>query len=408
MKRDPRDTTIAPTLAGAASADGSGANQPLTLLQKIYTQVVPRLAASRVAWLMLLAILILCSASLIAVHICGRGLLWRQQVHILVGFAIFLAALVPKPRQIASYAYLIYPISILLLMAVLLARAIKGSHRWFILPGGVDFQPSELAKIAFVLAVSWYLRLGRDMQQLRSLIVPFIFMAIPMALVVIEPDLGTALMFPVVLYAMLISAGARIRHLVAIALIAVAVAPGCYPLLHRYQQQRILSMFTFSKPTAHQLNGNLYQKQQSEIAEGSGGINGQGLRGTTAIRHGLLPEASNDFIFAVVASQFGLVGGLAVIALYILFFSACLEIADQSNDVLGRVMVVGLSTMIITQATINIGMTTGIIPVVGITLPFMSYGGSAMAADMLATSLILNVALRDRRSVTRTGSSGRG
>jgi rod shape determining protein RodA len=404
MKRQKQESIIAPPLAGTASADGSGQGPPPTLLQKVYTQVVPRLIASRVAWLMLLTILILCSASLIAVHICGRGLLWRQEIHILIGLAALLLAMVPKPRQIVAWGPIIYAFTLLLLVAVRFAPAIKGSHRWFILPGGFDIQPSELAKIGFVLVMSWYVRQGRDMQKLGSLLVPFVLMAIPMGLIVIEPDLGTALMFPVVLYAMLIAAGARLRHLVAIALVALAVAPGCYPFLHHYQQQRIISMFTFHKPTAHQLNGNLYQKQQSEIAEGSGGLTGQGLRGTTAIRHGLLPEASNDFIFAVVASQFGLVGGLVIIVLYILFFAACLEIADNSNDAMGRVMAVGLSTMIITQATINIGMTTGIIPVVGITLPFMSYGGSAMVADMLATSLILNVALRDRRLILSSRS----
>ena len=399
MKREKRESIIAPPLAGTASAEGSGQEHPPTLLQKVYTQVVPKLIASRVAWLMLLTILVLCSASLIAVHICGRGLLWRQEIHILIGLAALLLAMVPKPRQIVSWAPAVYAFTMLLLVAVRFAPAIKGSHRWFILPGGFDIQPSELAKIGFVLVISWYIRHGRDMQKLSSLVVPFLLMAVPMGLIVIEPDLGTALMFPVVLYAMLISAGARLRHLVAIALVALAVAPGCYPFLHHYQQQRIISMFTFHKPTARQLNGNLYQKQQSEIAEGSGGLTGQGIDGTTAIRHGFLPEASNDFIFAVVASQFGLVGSLVIIVLYIIFFAACLEIADNSGDVMGRVLVVGLSTMIITQATINIGMTTGIIPVVGITLPFMSYGGSAMVADMLATALILNVALRDRRLV---------
>lgn len=398
MKWEKRESLIAPPLAGTASPDDSGHGPPPTLLQKVYTQVVPRLVASRVAWLMLLAILILCTASLIAVHICGRGLLWRQEIHILIGLAILLVAMVPKPRSIVAWSPLIFAFTMLLLVAVRFAPAIKGSHRWFILPGGFDIQPSELAKIGFVLIISWYMRQGRDMQKLGSLVVPFILVAIPMGLIVIEPDLGTALMFPVVLYAMLIAAGARLRHLIAIALIALAIAPGCYPFLHHYQQQRIVSMFTFQKPTAHQLDGNLYQKQQSEIAEGSGGLTGQGLGGTMAIRHGLLPEASNDFIFAVVASQFGLAGALLIIGLYFLFFAACLEIADNSNDVMGRVLVVGLSTMIITQATINIGMTTGIIPVVGITLPFMSYGGSAMVADMLATALILNVALRDRRS----------
>ncbi|HMD54817.1 MAG TPA: FtsW/RodA/SpoVE family cell cycle protein, partial [Phycisphaerae bacterium] len=149
-----------------------------------------------------------------------------------------------------------------------------------------------------------------------------------------------------------------------------------------------------------------YQIQQSKIALGSGGIFGLGLEGTDQIRHGLLPEASNDFIFSVVGSQWGFIGCAVIIVLYIIFFGACLEIAGETADSFGRLLVIGLATMIIGQVIINIAMTTGLIPVVGITLPFMSYGGSAMVADMLATSLILNVAMRHRRKTMERKSSG--
>ncbi len=358
---------------------------------------MPELVATRLAWLMLLAVALLCAASLMAVRICGRGLMLRQEIHILVGAVILLLLLTVNYRKIGYLAYPLFIFTTLLLIAVRFARPIKGSHRWFILPGGIDLQPSELAKISFVMSVAWSLRMHKDMRQLNKLILPFVFALIPMSLIIIEPDLGTALLFPVVLYAMLIAAGAKFRHLLAIALIAIAVAPGCYPLLKPYQKQRIVALFVHGKPTHRQLSGELYQKRQSEIAEGSGGLTGQGLEGTVEIRHGLLPEASNDFIFSVVGSQWGFSGAMVILVLYLIFFAACMETAGESADSFGRLLVVGLSSMLILQAAINIAMTTGIIPVVGITLPFMSYGGSAMLADMLAMSLILNVAMRGHR-----------
>ncbi len=381
--------------AGGNSRSSGGS----TLWETIWHRVMPELVATRLAWLMLLAVALLCTASLMAVRICGRGLMVRQEIHILVGAAILLLLLTVNYRKLGYVAYSFFIFTTLLLIAVRFGRAIKGSHRWFIIPGGIDLQPSELAKISFVMSVAWCLRMHKDMRQLNKLILPFIFAIIPMGLILIEPDLGTALLFPVVLYAMLIAAGAKFRHLLAIALIAMAVAPGCYPLLKPYQKQRIVALFVHGKPTHRQLSGELYQKRQSEIAEGSGGLTGQGLEGTVEIRHGLLPEASNDFIFAVVGSQWGFTGAIGIVVLYLIFFASCMETAGEAADSFGRLLVVGLSCMLILQAVINIAMTTGIIPVVGITLPFMSYGGSAMLADMLAMSLILNVAMRGRRMV---------
>ncbi len=367
-----------------------------SLTRRLWRQIVPQLIATRIAWLMLLTILLLCAASLAAVRICGPLRLPRQEIHLVIGAVFLLLALIPAYPRLGRVAYLFYAFTCVLLIGVLLAPAIKGSHRWFLLPGGADFQPSELAKISFVMAVAWSLRWHRDCRDLSKLIVPFLLMLVPMGLILVESDLGTALLFPPVLYAMLIAAGARFRYLIAIALIALAVAPGCYPLLRGYQKQRIVALFASGKPSPAQLSGNLYQRRQSEIALGSGGLLGRGLRGADQIRHDLLPEAANDFIFSVVGSQWGFAGCMTILALYGVFFAACMEIAGNCADSFGRLMVVGLSSMMVLQATINMAMTTGLIPVVGITLPFMSYGGSALVADMLATSLILNVAMRRR------------
>ena len=397
MKDSQRSTMMASRRPGGPSMGQSARDRAsFTLLDRIYRQVVPQLIATRVAWLMLLAIVLLCSASLAAVNICGAELLEHQEMYILVGGAILLVALVPSYRKIGNYANVFYIITTILLAGVLFAPAVKGSHRWFSLPGGLEFQPSELAKISFAMITARYLRSQRDIRRFSALLFPFVLMIIPMGLILVESDLGTAALFPLVLYAMLIAAGARLRHLLAIALIAVAVAPGSYPMLKDYQKQRVIALLVHQQSAKQQLTVDEYQIQQSKIALGSGGMLGEGLDGTDQIRHGLLPEASNDFIFSVVGSQWGFVGCAAIILLYIIFFGACLEIAGDSADSFGRLLVIGLATMIIGQAIINIAMTVGLLPVVGITLPFMSYGGSAMAADMLATSLILNVAMRQR------------
>ncbi len=393
---DKRDQS-SPLLLPGTGSKNSHTTVESSLLATLWHKVLPELVATRVAWLMLFTVALLCAASLMAVRICGRGLMLRQEIHILIGAVVLLLLLTVHYRKLGYFAYPFFIFTTLLLMAVRFAHPIKGSHRWFILPGGIDLQPSELAKISFVVSVAWCLRMHKDMRQLNKLIMPFIFALIPMGLILIEPDLGTALLFPVVLYAMLIAAGAKFRHLLAIALIVLAVAPGCYPLLRPYQKQRIVALFVHGKPTHRQLSGELYQKRQSEIAEGSGGLTGQGLQGTVEIRHGLLPEASNDFIFAVVGSQWGFIGVVVILVLYLIFFAAAMETAGESTDSFGRLLVVGLSSILMLQAAINIAMTTGIIPVVGITLPFMSYGGSAMLADMMAMSLILNVAMRSRR-----------
>ena len=253
---DKRDE-YSPSLMPGASGGNSRLSRRSTLLDTIWHRVMPELVATRLAWLMLLAVALLCAASLMAVRICGRGLMLRQEIHILVGAVVLLLLLTVNYRKIGSLAYGFFIFTTLLLIAVRFARPIKGSHRWFILPGGIDLQPSELAKISFVMSVAWCLRMHKDMRQLNKLILPFVFAIIPMSLILIEPDLGTALLFPVVLYAMLIAAGAKFRHLLAIALIAVAVAPGCYPLLKPYQKQRIVALFVHGKPTHRQLSGEL-------------------------------------------------------------------------------------------------------------------------------------------------------
>ena len=298
-KTDSSSTPLNPDALRPARVIHRRTDDGSSIILRLWNRLLPRLLGTRIAWVLLGSILLLCTISLAAVRVSSPALARVQEIHIGIGLVVLLAAIAPAYRQMGRFAYVFFGFTLVLLVIVLKAPAVNGSHRWFILPGGINFQPSELAKIAFVVAVAWYLRLHKDIQGLSRLVVPFLLMLLPMGLILIESDLGTALLFPLALYAMLVAAGARLRHLVAIALIALSVAPGCYPLLKPYQKQRIISMFVESKPTSGELHGNLYQQRQSEIAEGSGGIAGQGLRGAAQIRNGLLPESANDFIFAV-------------------------------------------------------------------------------------------------------------
>jgi len=359
-------------------------------------QLFKRVLTTRVAWPILLTIALLCTASILAIGLSKPDKAAQQQVHILIGIGVMAAVLLFHYQHLGQIAYALFGLAIVLLVAVLFTEPINGSRRWFDLPGHVAFQPSEVAKVTFVMALAWYLRFRKDIDTWSGLLGPFAFMIVPFGLILIEPDLGTALLFPLVLFAMLVAAGAKLRHLLIIAIVAAAALPGAYPLLREYQQKRIQSfvkqVLNVDDP-AHR-KGPGYQQYQSIVAIGSGGTTGLGLEEATHIRHGLLPEAHTDFIFAVVATQWGFVGCVLILLFYLAFMGASIEIGAAASDPFGRVMVAGLASLILFQAMINIAMTTGSGPVVGIALPFISYGGSSLLTNMVATGLILNVSIR--------------
>jgi len=371
--------------------------------------IIGKLLTTQVAWPVLLAIALLCLVSVLALNTLPSppgaakpGAL--QERHILLGSLVLMLVVIPHYAWFGRFSYPAAAIIGALLAAVLLTPAIKGSHRWFVLPGDLQLQPSELAKIAFVLSLAWYLRHSRNYRILSGLIGPFLLMLIPMGLILVEPDLGTALLFPLVLYAMLIAAGARLRHLFAIAFIVLVCLPGLYPMLQPYQRDRIKNLIV--RVTTHdpqdpairsQLRGDSYQPHLSQIAIGAGGLFGARPEDQATV---LPPEAHTDFIFAVIGNRWGFVGCGLVALLYLAFFGAALEIAGSTKDEFGRLVAVGVASMILFQAFINIAMTTGLGPVVGIGLPFVSYGGSSLVTNMLAAGLLLNVSVRRDVKVT--------
>ncbi len=370
----------------------------------ILRDILLRVLTTRVAWPILITVGLLCTISLFALELSSPVRADKQRLWLLIGSGVILISLLPHFHLLGRIAYALYGLTIFLLLGVLFAPDVNGTntHRWFTIPlgGGIQLQPSELAKIAFVLAMAWYLRYRKSVRTLPGLLIPFALALVPFALILIEPDLGTAMLFPMVLYAMLIAAGARLRHLVAIALIALFAMPGAYPFLKQYQQQRIkslalsLTLQITGRDDASHRNGPGFQQFQSQAAIGSGHVSGEGVEAAKHFRQGILPEAYTDFIFAVVGAQWGFLGCLLVILMYLAFYVASIEIAASTRDNFGRLLVIGLASMILFQASINMFMTVGLGPVTGIALPFVSYGGSSLLASMLAAGLLLNVSVR--------------
>ena len=366
------------------------------LSMKALKDILYRVLTTRVAWPILITLALLCSASLAALALSSPESADKQRVWILIGLGVILIALLPHFNILGRVAYALYALALFLLIAVYFVPEVKYTHRWFVLPGGTQLQPSELAKIAFVMALAWYLRFRKNLHTVQGLIVPFALTFVPFVLILREPDLGTALLFPLVLYAMLLAAGARMRHLVVIALIALAAGPGAYPFLRDYQQGRIKSavLMAFGLADAAHLTGDGLQQYRSEVAIGSGGGTGQERQADPSLRADLVPEAHTDFIFSVIGAKWGFAGCLAILLIYLAFFAVVLEIASSTRDHFGRLLAVGLASMILFQATINMCMTIGLAPVVGIALPFVSYGGSSLLASMLATGILLNISVR--------------
>lgn len=384
-------------------------------------EILCRLLTTHVAWPVLLAVSLLCTVSILALHLAsvsggggavnaagnvgGVDYAALQLRHIALGILAIMLILLIHYEWFGRLAYIFMGIVIALLALVLYTPASHGSSRWFTI-GSLQLQPSEMAKIAFVLTVAWFLRYRRNIRQTSGLICPFFIMVVPCALVLKEPDLGTALLFPLVLYAMLIAAGARIRHLLLVGLLALVMLPGAYFLLHDYQKTRIRSLyvqvFQHDDPVAMKRHRQSfgYQAYASMTAIASGGTTGHGAQGADLIRRGLLPEAHTDCVYAVVGSQWGFIGSVGVLLLYLAFLGAGMEIASSTKDPFGRLTAVGIVTLVTFQGMINIAMTIGMGPVVGIALPFISYGGSSMVTNMVAAGILLNISLRRRTKTT--------
>ncbi|MBP7748167.1 MAG: rod shape-determining protein RodA [Phycisphaerae bacterium] len=327
----------------------------------------------------------------------------RQLVYLLTGTGLLLLVLVPSYQKIGRYAYPVYGITILLLLLLFVDRyvdlpliPVRNNARRWIQYGFFTLQPSEFMKLALVLVLARYLRFRNSYRRWWGLAPPFLLSVVPMVLILKQPDLGTMLMLLPVLFAMLFVAGARMRHLLVIIVLGTLTLPAFYYFgMKPYQRERIEVLFRqHTTDEAWHMDAG-YQLRQSKIALGTGGLTGTGYGAGIFVQYkDLLPEEQNDFIFAIIGHQWGLVGGLLAIGAYVLIIVFGLEVATVTNDPFGRLLAVGVVVMIAVQALLNICMTIGLAPITGMTLPFVSAGGSSLWANFLALGLLVNVAQR--------------
>ncbi len=333
----------------------------------------------------------------------------RQAVYLVTGLGLMFLVLRPSYQKIGRYVYGLYGLTILLLMLPVVDRLAsyfgwpdlmplvevsRGTRRW-VGYGPVRIQPSEFMKLALVLALARYLRFGSSYRTWRGLLPPFLLTLLPMLLIQFQPDLGTLLMLLPVLLAMLLVAGARLRHLLIVILLGSATLPLFYKFgMRDYQRQRIQALFKQGTTDEAWHMDQGFQLRQAKIALGTGGLLGTGYGEGIFVQYDLLPEEHNDFIFAIIGHQWGLVGGLLVILAYAAIVLCGLEVATVTNDPLGRLLAVGVTAMIVVQALLNIGMNLGLAPITGMTLPFVSAGGSSLWVNFLGLGLLLNVAQR--------------
>ena len=319
----------------------------------------------------------------------------RQLIFISMGLFILLMVITIDYNNILHFSKFIYYGNILILSLVFvpfLGRTGGGAQRWIAM-GFFDFQPSEFAKVAVILTLAKYLAArGNEIEDFFDMIPYFIHVIIPMGLVFMQPDLGTSTVFIAIYFGMLYFNKVKIKLLAYLAgILVVFAAPAYLFLLSEYQKARLT---VFLSPESVDPLGAGFQILQSIVAVGSGGLTGKGLfQGTQNQLHFII-EAHTDFIFSVIAEELGFIGATITILLFINLVYRILKIAFTAKDLHGRLICGGVCTMILFQAFVNMGMVLSLMPLTGIPLPFISYGGSSYLANMVAIGLVLNVGMR--------------
>ncbi len=357
------------------------------------------------SWGLVLLVCLIAGAGVLLLYSAGGGN-WdpwaaKHAVRFGIGFgAMILVALVDL-RTLLRLAYPLYALVLLLLVGVeIMGQLGKGAQRWIDL-GFFQLQPSELMKLTLVLALARYFHGLPPEQVVRplSLIPPLVLILLPVALVLLQPNLGTALLL-LLASAMLFWGGGVPGWVFASAIaLGIAAVPVGWEFLHDYQRQRVL---TFLNPEADPLNTG-YNIMQSKIAFGSGGLFGKGFLGGTQSQLAFLPEKHTDFIFVVLAEEFGLLGALILLGLYALVIASGFRIALASRSQFGRLLALGITANLFLYVAVNIAMITGLIPVVGIPLPLVSYGGTAMLTLLIGIGLLLCVAVHQDIRLSKSG-----
>ena len=340
------------------------------------------------------ALMILSSTRGTDPDVYDTSVLRKQVLFIAAGVVCMVLVTLVDYRRLRDFAWLPYVAAMALLMLVVssLGSEKRGTQAWFQL-GGFQLQPAELAKVVVILAVASSLASADLPLRLRTLGLALLLFAVPTALIMLQPDLGTALVFIAITMGMLLIGGARGRHIVVLTAVGVVVVVGVLnsDLLEDYQRDRLS---TFLDAEGEDMQEAGYNLDQSKASIASGRVSGKGLFEGTQTRLGFVPEQHTDFIFTAVGEELGFVGSATVLGLLALLCLRIWRTAQIARDRLGTLICVGVLSMLVFQIFQNVGMTMGIMPITGITLPFMSYGGSSVIASFVAVGLVLNVHMR--------------
>jgi rod shape determining protein RodA len=350
-------------------------------------------------WTLLILVLGICAIGILNIYsaVFSTGerqfpLYLKKVQWVLLGLLFMMIVFLIDYRVINESAYIIYGVSIALLVLVFLyGFTTHGSQRWISL-GGFSFQPSELIKLTIILALARYFddHKSNEPYKLRELFIPFLIVMVPFLLILKQPDLGTALIVMIIFSSIIFFIGINWKSVAIVFIGCLILLPIGWHFLKDYQKDRLI---TFLNPNSDPLGAG-YHIIQSMIAVGSGGIFGKGFIKGSQTQLKFLPEQQTDFVFSVFAEEWGFIGALVLIIMFMSLILWGLKIALHSRDLLGTLIALGITAFIFWEVFINIGMVLGILPVVGIPLPFLSYGGSAMVVLLTAIGLLMNVSVR--------------
>jgi len=322
----------------------------------------------------------------------GVPLYAKQLIWFLLGLTSLVVLLFIDYRYLEQYGYVIFFLSILMLVYVLLhGRSISGAKRWIDL-GPFQFQPSEFVKLTFILALAKFFH-NDDIKEHYSLLglrIPILFFCITFVLVLLQPDLGTAMILFLVFGSLVVFIGLAKRYIFLMTFLGLLSLPVGWSFLKDYQKERILN---FLDPSRDPL-GSGYHIIQSKIAIGSGGFFGKGFLHGTQTQLDFIPEQHTDFIFSVLAEEWGFVGTLILLVSYILLLLWGLDVARNAKDRFGMVVALGITFLLFWHVSINIGMGVGLLPVVGVPLPLLSYGGSFLLVTLVGIGVLINIHMR--------------
>ncbi len=337
-----------------------------------------------------IGLMLCCSVSFLILYSAtdqNMSVLIRQATRIALAFGLMIALAHINPRHYYRHAALLYSFGVVLLFGVLFFGQIgKGAQRWLDF-GFFRFQPSEMIKLTTPIMISWFLAGYNLPPKRKQLFYAAILIVVPTLLIAKQPDLGTSLLVASSGAAVLFFAGLSWRFMSVTAVVLASLTPVLWFFMRDYQKGRVLTLLN---PEADPM-GKGYHIIQSKIAIGSGGVHGKGWLGGTQSKLDFLPESSTDFIFAVFAEEFGLTGCLGLLILYLLIISRCLYIAVQAQDTFSRLLAGSLTFTFFVYVFVNIGMVIGILPVVGVPLPLISYGGTSMVTILAGFGILMSI-----------------